>query len=191
MTAQLAEIRSTRRHSPRSVEEYLEWKPRDGFKYEWIHGKIQKFEKMLTPDQYHIYDNLSELFLTTPSHDDGGRLVPELKCRTVGDQMRVPDICFVTDAQRRTMAQGTPVTPLLAMEILSKTNDMLGMFSKLEEYFAAGTAMVWLILPSVEKIYIYTSPIDVQIFHGDILCSAELVVPKLTLSTRAIFKKPV
>ncbi len=179
-----------RRVLPRSLAEYIEWNPKDGFKYEWVNGHLKKYEKMLTAEQYHIYDNLSELFLKNKAHQAGGRLVPELKCRTVGSQSRVPDICFVTNNDRKTMGQGIMIIPQFAVEILSKTNEMEDMFAKLEEYFEAGVQMVWLILPRVEKVYVYTSPTDVQVCYGSMMCSAESIIPNFTLKTHDIFIKP-
>lgn len=179
-----------RRALPHTLAEYIEWNPKDGFKYEWVNGRLKKYEKMLTAEQFHIYDNLSELFLKNKAHQDGGRLVPELKCRTTGTQGRVPDICFVTEQDRKTMGQGTMITPQFAVEILSKTNEMEDMFAKLEEYFEAGVQIVWLILPRVKKVYVYTSPSDVKICYGTVLCSAEPVIADFALKTQDIFIKP-
>ena len=31
---------------PENIEQFLQWEPNDGFKYEWNDGEIIKFEKL-------------------------------------------------------------------------------------------------------------------------------------------------
>jgi Uma2 family endonuclease len=179
----------TRRSLPKSRAEFLQWQPRDGYKYEWSKGRVLKFEKMITPEQAHIVDNLTEAFHKTTYHAAGGRLMPELMSQTVGEQVRVPDIAFVTLEQRRQMQSGQPVVPAFAIEIISKNDKAEDVEEKLEEYFKAGVKVVWRILPRTEKIYVFTSPYAIQVCRGEMLCSAAPALTNFELTANAIFKK--
>ena len=46
--------------------------------------------------------------------------------------------------------------PFLAIEILSRRDEMTEVLEKLEEYVAAGVSNVWLIDPRKKKIYQFT-----------------------------------
>jgi Uma2 family endonuclease len=175
---------------PKTVEEFLAWKPRDGFKYEWVNGNILKLTKMITPEQFHIVKNLTRLFSTTDSYKTGAELMPEVKTLTINEQVRVPDIAYFTAQQQVEMANGGAPVPLFAIEIISPNDILEKVDLKLEEYFKAGVQVLWHILPTLEKVYIYTSPLQVTVCKDTIICSAESVIPGFSLAAKAIFKKP-
>ena len=55
----------SRRRLPKTLAAFLQWNPRDGFKYEWENNQLIKLSEMLTPEQFHIVKNLTRLFATT------------------------------------------------------------------------------------------------------------------------------
>ena len=46
---------------PKTLIEFLNWEPNDGFKYEWNDGELIKFEGM-NKKQVYIYNVLNKLF---------------------------------------------------------------------------------------------------------------------------------
>ena len=64
------------------------------------------------------------------------------------DTVRAPDISFVSEARVPPLGLGDgyfPGPPDLAVEILSPSNHLAAMRRKLEQYFAAGTKLAWVI----------------------------------------------
>ena len=53
--------------------------------------------------------------------------------------------------------------PLLAAEVVSPTNTAEDMEQKLQEYFAAGVRMVWVVYPVLRRVYVYESLTRVRI----------------------------
>jgi Uma2 family endonuclease len=175
---------------PKTMAEFLMWKPRDGFKYEWVNNNILKLPKMITPNQAHIVDNLLRTFTKTKAYENGDSLLPELKSVTLEEQVRAPDIAYVSYKERIEMANNKTPTPRFVIEIISKTDSLYDVDLKLEEYFKAGIQVLWHILPDSEKVYVYTSPIQVTVCKDNIVCSAESVIEGFSISAKAIFKKP-
>ena len=176
---------------PLTFEEYLPWNPKDGFKYEWVDGQLLKSEKMITEKQFHIANNLTRFFARLKAYQEGNSFLPEVKSLTIGKQVRVPDLAYFTVNQQVAMANGQIQTPLFAVEIISETDDAIHVETKLEEYFSVGVRVVWHIIPDFEKVYVYTSPIEVSVCRGAAMCSAESVIEGFSLPTSDIFKKPI
>jgi Uma2 family endonuclease len=60
--------------------------------------------------------------------------------------------------------------PLGAIEILSEMQSISVLKKKSKEYFNADTRSYWLVLPSFQSIYVFSSPNDYEIYrHTDIL----------------------
>ena len=91
-------------YRPKTLSAFRNWQPEDGFKYEWNHGVIEKRSKM-DFTQSHIADNLLDFFHTLPARSEG-RLVAEIKTEIKSEVLRVPDLAYYTNTQRRLMANG-------------------------------------------------------------------------------------
>jgi Uma2 family endonuclease len=78
---------------------------------------------------------------------------PEPRVTTVpGRRNRIPDVC-VTLSKPRKPVLDTP--PYLAIEILSRRDEMTDVLEKLSEYVAFGIPYIWLIDPWRQKAYRY------------------------------------
>lgn len=81
---------------------------------------------------------------------------------------RKPDLAFVsaerwpTDEPAPAEAAGR-VVPDLADEIVSPTDLFPDLMSKIEQDFAAGVRLVWVIHPAFRKVHVYQSPKAVAI----------------------------
>jgi Uma2 family endonuclease len=76
--------------------------------------------------------------------------------------VRIPDVSFCKWDQfpGRKVAR-TPIPdihPDLAVEVLSQSNTVREMDEKLEDYFASGASLVWLVDPETRSALVFTSP---------------------------------
>lgn len=174
---------------PKTVNEYLNFDPRDGYKYEWVNGQLIK-RPMLKKEHYYIINNLTRFFATLTAYSNGHSVQPEAQSATTEKDYRIPDLTYFTIEQQRKMYAGISQTPLFLVEVISKNDDLIRVEEKLEEYFNAGVKVVWHIIPEFEKIYVYTSFDDVTICRGNVIVSAESVIEGFALPAKDIFKKP-
>ena len=188
-TSEIKKRRRRREPLPRTLEEFLQWKPEDGYKYEWNNGALEKSVKMITPKQLYLVDRLSSV-LEKIKPAAGRRLVCEVQNRTSPTQIRVPDIAYYTAKEISQAAEGDsqPVTSF-AIEIISEHDKINAVNAKIEEYFQAGVKAVWLIFPEFQKVYVYAGPEEVAICKGDAICSAEGAIPGFSISAAGLFQK--
>ena len=86
---------------------------------------------------------------------------PDTIIRLLGSQLRLPDVSYFPWASLpagATHARVGPVSPALAVEVLSDSNTRAEMEQKRQEYFAAGTLLVWIVDPRTETVAVYTDP---------------------------------
>jgi Uma2 family endonuclease len=81
--------------------------------------------------------------------------------RILADQIRIPDIAFISWRHfpgRVLPSEPVPsVAPDLAVEVLSAGNTNREMERKLDDYFAAGVLLAWFIEPTSQSITVYES----------------------------------
>lgn len=171
-----------------TLEQFRAWTPpEDGFKYEWNNGVIEKSPKMITFENLFIVQRLNRFFQTTESFRQGGELFTEPESMTSATQLRIPDMAYYTARQIADAAAGkTPSVPEFIIEFVSDNDAHQKVLKKLDEYFNAGARVIWLIVPQVKVVYVYTSPIDVFICKGERVCSAEPVIPGFKTSADAL-----
>jgi Uma2 family endonuclease len=77
-------------------------------------------------------------------------------------RVRIPDVSFIAkDRLREGVIKDNAIAPLspnLAVEILSPSNTKREMELKLRDYFQSGTELVWLIQPKTQTAEVYTAP---------------------------------
>ncbi len=173
---------------PRTLEEFIDWEPNDGFKYEWNDGEIIQFNGMKR-EQYYIYDKLNYLFFKTGSIEKGS-LVAEQDIQLSGIQMRRPDICYLSREQARQGREGMEMIPAFAIEIISNNDQINQMEKKLTEYFNAGVQVVWTINPQETLVSVYTSRQKVKICLGSDICSAAPVLPDFEIRVDELLTLP-
>lgn len=74
------------------------------------------------------------------------------------DKVRRPDVSFVKRGrlpQERRPKGHCPIAPDLAVEVVSPHDLFSDVESKVEEYFAAGVSLVWIIDPPTRKVHVY------------------------------------
>jgi Uma2 family endonuclease len=115
-----------------------------------------------------------DVFVT--KQDFGIVLDSEAKYRLARDPdlVRRPDISFVS--WQRLPGRQIPVedvvdfAPDLAVEIISPTNRATEIEQKIEDYFANGVRLVWVVYPDQKHVYVYDAPNKCRILQpGDSL----------------------
>ena len=174
--------------SPRTFEDFLNWEPNDGFKYEWNDGELIQFTGM-KKKQYYIYDVLNRIFYEK-GYIKTGLLMAEPDVMLSGIQMRRPDIAYFTREQVYQGREGIDVIPEFVVEIISETDQLYKVEDKITEYFKAGVKVVWNIVPNQELVYVYTSRKNVTICIDNDICSANPVLPDFEIRVNEIFAVP-
>lgn len=174
---------------PRSLDEFIQWEPADGYKYEWNDGQIIRFGKMKKKHLF-IIRRLQQLFFRTSAFSNGGALIMEQDVMLTGIQMRRPDLAFFSGEQIDASAQSDeePIPDFL-IEVISPTDDAEKVEEKLAEYFHASVKVVWHIYPENDVVYVYTTRKNVKICTELDVCSAYPVMEDFEISVRELLSK--
>jgi len=111
--------------------------------------------------------------------------------RLLGRQVRIPDVAFVSTARLpggKMPSEPIPdLAPDLAVEVLCDSNTPKEMGRKLQEYFAAGTRLVWYVDPRTRTVDVYESPDSCQRLNaGETLTGGE-VLPGFSVRVEELF----
>jgi Uma2 family endonuclease len=105
---------------------------------------------------------------------------------------RRPDLAFVS-IRRWPLELPIPptecweVVPDLAVEFISESNTAAKVDKKIDEFFQAGVAAVWVVFPETRKVYVYDSPTQVHVLRiGDEL-DGGAIVPGFRLPVTELF----
>jgi Uma2 family endonuclease len=123
--------------------------------------------------------------------DLGIALPPDGMLRLMPGLVRVPDVSFISYARlpggKLPDQPIAPVSPDLAVEVISEGNTKQEIVRKVGEYFQSGVRLVWIIRPRRKVVEIYTSPTQIKRLGGaDSLDGAE-VLPGFKLSLTSLF----
>jgi Uma2 family endonuclease len=108
------------------------------------------------------------------------------------DQVRIPDVCFLSWGRfpnRELPAEPVPeLAPDLAVEVLSAGNTTREMERKLHDYFTAGVRLVWYVHPETRAAQVFTSPTEVETLAADGILRGGDVLPSLELPLAVLFQ---
>ncbi len=129
--------------------------------YELVDGSlVEKTMGYLEGRVAFVLGVLLEAYLS--QHDLGIANGPDGSCRIFPDQVRIPDVSFVSWERlpnRKVPDQPVPqLVPDLAVEVLSRGNTVEEMERKLRDYFRAGVRLVWYIDPRNKTARSYSGP---------------------------------
>jgi Uma2 family endonuclease len=166
--------------------------PDDGFHYELVRGELKRMSP--TGDEH----GRVTMELAAPLHahvkrNQLGRVYAAetgFKLESDPDTVRAPDIAFVRaeriQARGRVEGYGEGA-PDLAVEVLSPGNTKREMAEKVEDYFAAGARLVWIVSLKLKTVTVYRSLTDiVTLTEKDTLDGGE-VVPGFQIPVTEIF----
>jgi Uma2 family endonuclease len=104
--------------------------------------------------------------------------------------VRGPDAAFVSTAR---IPPGAPrrgfwrLGPDLAVEILSPWNRPRAVHEKLEQYFAAGTRVAWVVDPFRETVAVHEPGKDARTLAASEVLGGEPVLPGFTVKVKELF----
>ena len=118
-------------------------------------------------------------------------LAPDGALRILPDQVRIPDVSFISwdrFPDRRLPQEPIPyVAPDLAVEVLSQGNTEAEMQRKLRDYFEAGTRLIWYVQAATRSVRVYTSPDQEVLLQSDDTLTGGDVLPGFELPLRDLF----
>ncbi len=109
------------------------------------------------------------------------------------DRNRRPDMAVVlaeTLAQTREQLgsdNAWAIVPDLMVEVVSPSDLAEEVMERINEYFAAGTKVVWIVYPTLRLIYIYDSPRQVHILGEADELDGGKVLPGFRIPIRSLF----
>lgn len=191
MTQTATLLRKSVSKSPTTVAEFEKWVLSKKLKsiYEFRYGNIIKKGGMKQIELL-IVKFLTRLFTQTNAYHNGGELVQEIDTPIDEFRKRVVDLAYFTENQIIGAANGQKAIPALAIELLSPNEILEDIEDKIQDYFDAGVQVVWYISPRRKLIYAYTSPIDVTIYKGDVICHARPALSDFEFRTEDLFNIP-
>ncbi len=105
--------------------------------------------------------------------------------------VRIPDVSFVAWEKlpgRRLPRQPVPdLVPDPVVEVLSESNTLREMARKLDEYFALGVRLVWLVDPERETITVHTARHQSIVLDTSAALDGGVVIPGFTLLVHTLF----
>lgn len=169
-------------------KEYLSLE--DGYRYEWLNGIIEKTPAMNRTQLYILY-NLQEYFMRLKYE---GKVAGQLLAESdlfFKDKHRRPYICWLTQAQVINLSEKKPETPDFAIEVISDSDVLVRVVTKMQDYRAAGVKTVWHIFPEQKEVHVYSGKnLDEMIVQrGSKICSAMLGLVEFKIPVEEIFKK--
>jgi Uma2 family endonuclease len=171
-----------------AIERFRDWRPRDGWKYDWNDGITTKYKRMISEKQRYIVRNLLRAFHLTETYKQGHDILPESETSYDNTRYRIPDIAYYTHQQTNAAAKGEHTVSDFVIEILSDSDLQKSIENKLWEYFEEGVKVVWHIIPYRQIVKVYTSPRHVSICLGDDMCSAKPVLNDFEIPVNQIFE---
>lgn len=126
-------------------------------------------------------------------HDLGIVLGSDGLMRISSTRSRAPDVSFVSWSKfpdRKLPAAPVPhLVPDLAVEVLSRGNTRAEIEAKLDEYFAAGVLVVWVVDPKRGTATVYDARNESTAVDMEGTLTASVVLPGLAVSMRELFDR--
>ncbi|HKQ52348.1 MAG TPA: Uma2 family endonuclease [Pyrinomonadaceae bacterium] len=166
--------------------------PKDGFHYELVRGELKRMSPTGRKHGSVTMALASPLYQFVRLNKLGEVYAAEtgFKLESNPDTVRAPDIAFICAERIQSAGRAEGYgegAPDLAVEVLSPGNTKREMTEKVEDYFAAGARLVWIVNPKLKTVTVYRSPTDiVTLTEQDTLDGGE-VVPGFQIPVAGIF----
>lgn len=174
-----------------TAEELIEL-PADDYTYELVEGELIRMPPSggehgkLAARLTRLLDEYVEAHdLGTVSTADAGFIL-----RRTPDTVRAPDASFI--AKDRIPTTGIPKSywpfaPDLAVEVVSPGDRFDEVQTKVADYLAAGTRLVWVVNPTNRTVFVYRATHDVHALGEEDELSGEAVIPGFRCPVSRVF----
>jgi Uma2 family endonuclease len=172
------------------IPEDLDYLPEDGYVYELWKGELIR----MSPGKIRHGADAGQLAIKLGAYLDAhriGRLFVAEPGFRVGPANSViaPDLAFI---RRERLAlfppdEYGPVSPDLAVEVVSPSNTGVKMKSKVAAYLTKGARLVWVLYPKRARIRVYRADGTESILRADDRLDGEDLLPGFSVSVRDLF----
>ena len=172
-----------------TLEDFQNWNPEveDGIKYEWDNGIVEAEDRMKL-DELHIYTNLVNALQTRKNITNRDYFISEVNIYLKNlNKIRRPDIIYLKEEEIQKTKQKLDFIPQFVIEIVSESNSINEVKTKIRDYFSSGVKIVWIILPNYKEVKVYKSIKEVKICLKDDFCEAGDVIPDFNITVNKIF----
>jgi Uma2 family endonuclease len=100
------------------------------------------------------------------------------------------DVAYFSAASLEQQSDNTSMIegpPVLAVEILSPSDKLEDVNEKVDEYLAAGVALVWVVDPHFHTVTVFQPDVEPQLFNKEQVLTAAPHLPGLSIAVRTIF----
>lgn len=175
------------------TEEELQALPSDGYMHEVVNGELVMSPKN-SPEHGEICARLlTALRRYAETHRLGAVWDSSTGFWMVNKNCRAPDVSFVAKGRlaglRRPPRRFFQGAPDLAVEVLTPSSRAADVSERLNDYFASGTQIAWIIHPEEPFVEICHSPIQRTILGPGASLDGEHLLPGLIYPLAELFKE--
>ena len=175
------------------TDEELMALPRDGCKRELIDGAI-----IMRPAGFDHERIGAKLLAALATHAEKEKLGvvcgSSLGCRMANGDVLSPDVSFVASSRvpvaGRASKRFFPGAPDLVAEILSPFDTLAKTQRKLQDYFANGTRLAWVLNPQEKSVLVYRTTAAAKLLRTADTLDGEDIVPGFQLGLTDLFAEP-
>jgi Uma2 family endonuclease len=164
----------------------------DGYKYEWVHGIVEKNKHSNIAPFVYISFNLMNLSMKWKQNNNfSGYLLGQTEFFLSKEIYRKSDFAFFTNQQiDRLSIEGNIEIPAFVIEVISTNDASQRLVSKMRQYRTSGVQIVWHIFPFQQEVHVYggTNLETMNVCFGEKICSADPVLPNFAFPASAIFQ---
>lgn len=106
---------------------------------------------------------------------------------------RKPDVAVIAESvwpRMRPLPEAWwRVCPSLVVEVISPRELTHATLAKVHDYFTAGVAAVWLVLPNLQQVYCYSSPTSIRVLTAADELSGDPVFPGFRMPLAELFPR--
>lgn len=119
-------------------------------------------------------------------HDLGFVTSPDGPYRILSNNIRMPDVAFIAwsrfpSREAADEYKVSPVSPNLAIEVLSESNTKKEMEKKIEQYLESGVELIWIVDPKKRLVTVHRPGSEPEVFTSKEKLSGEKVLPGFKL----------
>lgn len=167
-----------------TIDQFLRWPEEKPYR-ELIRGSVRQ---KTMPDAWHssLQTDISTALNIWSREPRTGRTLTEQRCVLAGDVV-LPDVAWWPLATLPTLPDGAiSVSPVLAVEILSRDDRYGDVQDKVVLYLSAGVTVVWIVDPRSRNVTVYR-PASEPIVLAPPLVLTDDALPGFSLSLEALF----
>jgi Uma2 family endonuclease len=177
------------------TEEELQALPDDGYLHEVVNGEL-----VMSPRNNFQHEGICARLQCALANFNRERRLGVVRGSSAGYWMsnrncRAPDISFITKARldrlgfRPSTRRFFPGAPDLAVEMLSPSNTRAEIDERLQDYFASGTQIAWIVDPETETVEVCHSLTERQRLGSGATLDGAHLLPEFRFAAADLFKE--